>query len=49
MLGRAYEMVGGSSKAIAQYEEFLEIWKDADPYLEEVPDASLRLNRLKAI
>jgi tetratricopeptide (TPR) repeat protein len=49
LLGRAYEMVGESSKAIVQYEEFLEIWKDADSYLGEVPDARLRLNRLKTV
>ena len=30
-----------------QYEEFLEIWKDADPGIPEVEDAEERLKRLR--
>ncbi len=47
-LGRAYEGSGWKNKAIAAYEEFLEIWKDADPGIEEVDDARERLANLRA-
>ena len=30
-LGRAYALSGNSSKARAKYQDFLELWKDADP------------------
>jgi serine/threonine protein kinase/Tfp pilus assembly protein PilF len=46
-LALAYEELGERVKAIERYEEFLEIWKDADPDLEKVPDARRRLARLK--
>ena len=46
-LGRAYEDSGWKNKAIAAYEEFLEIWKDADPGMKEVEDARERLATLK--
>jgi hypothetical protein len=46
-LGRAYEGSGWKNKAIAAYEEFLEIWKDADPGLKDVEDARERLSKLK--
>ena len=46
-LGVAYEKSGWTKKAIAQYEAFLEKWKDADPDIVEVEDARLRLARLK--
>jgi tetratricopeptide (TPR) repeat protein len=48
LLGTAYERSGWSAKAIEQYEEFLEIWKDADPGIEEIEDARERVARLKA-
>jgi tetratricopeptide (TPR) repeat protein len=48
MLGQAYEESGWTDKAIAEYEEFLEIWKDADPGIVEVDDAKGRLAKLKA-
>ena len=45
-LGVAYEQSGWNDKAIEQYEEFLDIWKDADPGIEEVEDAARRLAAL---
>ncbi len=48
LLGLAYEKSGWNKKAIEQYEEFLEIWKDADPGIPEVEDAKKRLERLRA-
>ena len=47
LLGLAYEKSGWDKKAIEQYEEFLEIWKDADPGILEVEDAKQRLKALK--
>ena len=46
-LGLAYEQSGWNNKAIEQYEEFLDIWKDADPGISEIEDARQRLARLK--
>ncbi|UCD94733.1 MAG: tetratricopeptide repeat protein [Candidatus Zixiibacteriota bacterium] len=46
-LGQAYEESGWTKKAVEQYETFLDIWKDADPGIEEIEDAKLRLARLK--
>jgi tetratricopeptide (TPR) repeat protein len=46
-LGLAYERSGWNRKAAEQYEEFLEIWKEADPVLVEVEDAKERLAKLK--
>jgi len=46
-LGLAYEKSGWKKKAIEQYEEFLEIWKDADTGIYEVEDAKERLGKLK--
>jgi len=48
LLGLAYEKSGWNNKAIEQYEEFLEVWKDADPGIPEVEDAKERLEKLKA-
>jgi len=47
-LGLAYEKSGWNKKAIEKYEEFLEIWKDADPGIKEVEDAKERLKKLRA-
>jgi len=46
-LGRAYEGSGWNDKAITAYEEFLEIWKDADPGIKDVEDVRERLAKLK--
>jgi tetratricopeptide (TPR) repeat protein len=47
LLGTAYQRAGRNDEAIEQFETFLEIWKDADPELEEVPDAKRRLEKLR--
>jgi len=47
LLGLAYEKSGWNNKAIEKYQEFLEIWKNADPGIAEVADARQRLARLK--
>ena len=47
LLGLAYEKSGWNKKAIEQYEEFLEIWKDADPGIPEAEDAKERLKELR--
>jgi tetratricopeptide (TPR) repeat protein/predicted Ser/Thr protein kinase len=46
-LGQAYEASGWNDKAIEQYETFLDIWKNADPGIEEIEDARERLSKLK--
>ena len=43
MLGKIFEQQGDRSKAIENYERFLELWKDADPGIAEVDDAKKRL------
>jgi tetratricopeptide (TPR) repeat protein len=47
-LGVCYEKSGWERRAIEKYEEFLEIWKDADPGIPEVEDARERLEKLRA-
>jgi tetratricopeptide (TPR) repeat protein len=47
-LGLAYEKSGWTSKAIEQYETFLDIWKEADPGIPAVEDARRRLAHLKS-
>ena len=48
LLGLAYEKSGWNSKAIEKYQEFLDVWKDADPGIPEVEDAKDRVARLKS-
>ena len=48
LLGLAYEKSGWNKKAIEKYEEFLDIWKNADPGIPEVADAKERLRKLHA-
>ncbi len=47
LLGLAYEKSGWNKKAVEKYEEFLDIWKNADPGIPEVTDAKERLKKLK--
>jgi tetratricopeptide (TPR) repeat protein len=47
-LGIAYERTGNRDKAAKHYEEFLRIWKDADPGTKTVEDAKARLARVRA-
>jgi len=46
-LGLAYEKSGWNKKAIEKYEEFLDIWKNADPGIPEVEDARERVRKLR--
>jgi tetratricopeptide (TPR) repeat protein len=48
MLGKIYEQIGWKGKAIEHYEKFLDLWKDADPGIAEVDDASERLAGLRS-
>jgi serine/threonine protein kinase/Tfp pilus assembly protein PilF len=47
-LGLAYERYGWTRKAIEQYETFLDIWKNADPGIDELDDARERLANLQS-
>jgi serine/threonine protein kinase/tetratricopeptide (TPR) repeat protein len=46
-LGKVYEQLGKKAEAGESYRKFLNLWKDADPGLPEVPDAKARLATLK--
>jgi tetratricopeptide (TPR) repeat protein len=46
-LAKLYEKRGLKEKAIAQYEKFLALWKNADPDRVEPKDARTRLTKLK--
>jgi tetratricopeptide (TPR) repeat protein len=47
-VGKVYEGQGDAAKAIEHYENFLSLWKDADPGIAEVEDARERLAGLKS-
>jgi tetratricopeptide (TPR) repeat protein len=47
MLGKIAEQQGDKAKARDYFRKFLDLWRDADPGLPEVPDAKARLDRLK--
>jgi eukaryotic-like serine/threonine-protein kinase len=49
LLGLVYEKSGWKDKAIENFKEFLDIWKNADPGLPEVVDARQRLEKLKKL
>jgi tetratricopeptide (TPR) repeat protein len=48
-LGVSYEESGWQDKAVEQYEEFLEAWKDADPGIPVVEEANRRVAALKGM
>ena len=47
MLGKIYKEQSNKTKAIEQYEKFLDLWKDAVPGIAEIEDARKRLAGLK--
>jgi TolB-like protein/predicted Zn-dependent protease/predicted Ser/Thr protein kinase len=49
LLGLAYERSGWNKKAIEQYQEFLDIWQNADPGIEELEEARERLAKLREV
>lgn len=47
-LGKIDEELGDKAHALANYENFLDLWKNADPGLTEVEDVKKRLAKLRA-
>jgi len=48
-LAKAYEQLGQREQALARYEEFLGIWKDADEGIKEVEQARERVAELRMV
>jgi hypothetical protein len=46
-LGRAYAMAGDNAKARAAYQDFLALWKDADPDVPVLKQAKTEYAKLK--
>jgi tetratricopeptide (TPR) repeat protein len=46
-LGRAYEMTGDATKARAEYQDFLALWKDADPDIPILKEARAEYAKLQ--
>jgi tetratricopeptide (TPR) repeat protein len=46
-LGRAYAMQGDTAKAEATYQDFLTLWKDADPNIPILKQAKAEYAKLK--
>ena len=46
-LGRAYAMAGDSVKAKAAYQDFFNLWKDADPDVPILKDAKAEFAKLQ--
>jgi tetratricopeptide (TPR) repeat protein len=46
-IGRAYAMAGDTAKAKAAYQDFLKLWKDADPDISILKDAKAEYGKLK--
>jgi tetratricopeptide (TPR) repeat protein len=45
---QVYDKSGKTQEAVANYRKFLDIWKDADPGIQEIDDAKTRLAALGA-
>lgn len=48
LMGRAYEGLGETAKAVEKYEEFLKYWSEADIQIKSIKDAKERLARLRS-
>jgi cytochrome c-type biogenesis protein CcmH/NrfG len=46
-LGRAYAMLGDTTKAQAAYQDFLTLWKDADPDIPVLKQAKAEYAKLQ--
>jgi tetratricopeptide (TPR) repeat protein len=46
-LGRAYVLQGNTPKAKAAYQDFLTLWKDADPDIPVLRQAKVEYSKLK--
>ena len=47
ILGKIFEQKGKKGKAVEFYQKFLDLWKDADPGIDEVEDARKQLAALE--